>query len=74
MRTWNDWLARAVDAYGRVDVLVNNAGQGLHVPIEELDPADLRAVFELNVIAPLVRDADRVPVHAVASRPGPSST
>jgi NADP-dependent 3-hydroxy acid dehydrogenase YdfG len=47
-------VAATVDAFGRVDVLVNNAGQGLHVPVEELDPADLRAVFELNVVAPLV--------------------
>ena len=47
-------VARTIDDYGRVDVLVNNAGQGLHVPVEELDPADLRAVFELNVVAPLV--------------------
>jgi NADP-dependent 3-hydroxy acid dehydrogenase YdfG len=47
-------VARTVETYGRVDVLVNNAGQGLHVPLEELDPADLRAVFELNVVAPLV--------------------
>ena len=47
-------VARTVDTYGRVDVLVNNAGQGLHVPLEELDTVDLRAVFELNVVAPLV--------------------
>jgi NADP-dependent 3-hydroxy acid dehydrogenase YdfG len=47
-------VARTLDKYGRLDVLVNNAGQGLHVPLEELDPADLRAVFELNVVAPLV--------------------
>ena len=45
---------RTVDAFGRLDVLVNNAGQGLHVPLEELDPVDLRAVFELNVVAPLM--------------------
>jgi len=45
-------VARTIDTYGRVDVLVNNAGQGLHVPLDELDPVDLRAVFELNVIAP----------------------
>jgi NADP-dependent 3-hydroxy acid dehydrogenase YdfG len=43
----------AVDAYGCLDVLVNNAGQGLHVPLEAVDPADFRAVLELNVVAPL---------------------
>ena len=47
-------VQRALEAFGRVDVLVNNAGQGLHVPLEEVRPEDLRAVFELNVIAPLV--------------------
>ena len=47
-------VARTVDAYGKVDILVNNAGQGLHVSLEELDPVDLRAVFELNVVAPLI--------------------
>jgi len=47
-------VEKTVDAYGTIDVLVNNAGQGLHVPLEELDPVDLRAVFELNVVGPLV--------------------
>ncbi len=47
-------LARAGDVLGRIDVLVNDAGQGLHVPLEQLDPGDLRAVFDLNVFAPLV--------------------
>ena len=46
-------VARALATYGRIDVLVNDAGQGLHVPVLDLDPGDLRAVFELNVIAPL---------------------
>src|ERR1035441_3506466 len=53
---------RTVDAFGRLDVLVNNAGQGLHVPLEELDPVDLRAVFELNVVAPLGGMQTVVPV------------
>lgn len=44
----------AAGAFGRVDVLVNNAGQGLHVPLEEVDPADFRAILELNLVAPLV--------------------
>jgi short-subunit dehydrogenase len=47
-------VARTLENYGRLDVLVNNAGQGLHLPLEKVDPDDLRAVFELNVIAPLL--------------------
>jgi NADP-dependent 3-hydroxy acid dehydrogenase YdfG len=60
-------VTRTVETYGRVDVLVNNAGQGLHVPLEELNPADLRAVFELNVIAPLVGMQAVLPVMRAGS-------
>jgi len=52
----------AVEHYGRVDVLVNNAGQGLHVPVEDIDLDDLRAVFELNVIGALAALQAVVPV------------
>ena len=34
-------------------MLVNNAGQGLHLPLAEVDSDDFRAVWELNVLAPL---------------------
>jgi NADP-dependent 3-hydroxy acid dehydrogenase YdfG len=47
-------IERAVSAYGTVDVLVNNAGQGLHVPIEQIQLADLAAITELNVYGPLL--------------------
>ncbi|OUE22557.1 putative oxidoreductase [Clavibacter michiganensis] len=43
----------ALDAFGRIDVLVNNAGQGLQSSIEDLALDDLRAVLELNLVAPL---------------------
>ncbi len=46
-------VERTLDTHGRLDVLINDAGQGLHVPILQLDPEDLRAVCELNVMAPL---------------------
>jgi NADP-dependent 3-hydroxy acid dehydrogenase YdfG len=49
-----DALAQAaLDAFCRIDVLVNNAGQGLQSSIEDLALDDLRAVLELNLVAPL---------------------
>jgi short-subunit dehydrogenase len=46
-------VADVLTEHGRIDVLVNNAGQGLHVPLEDVDLDDFRAVLELNVVAPL---------------------
>jgi NADP-dependent 3-hydroxy acid dehydrogenase YdfG len=43
----------ALDAYGRIDVLVNNAGQGLQAEVERIALDDFRAVLELNLVAPL---------------------
>lgn len=43
-----------LERFGRVDALVANAGQGLHVPLEAVDAGDLRAVFDLNVVGPLL--------------------
>lgn len=42
-------IARA----GAIDVLVNNAGRGFYAPQMKIDLAELRALFELNVFAPL---------------------
>ncbi len=39
------------DHYGRLDVLVNNAGRGLHVPFEQIDLAEYRSLLELNVVS-----------------------
>jgi short-subunit dehydrogenase len=40
--------------HGRVDMLVNNAGQGLHLPLEQVSLEDLVAITELNFYAPLL--------------------
>jgi short-subunit dehydrogenase len=47
-------VAATLDHFGRVDVLVNNAGQGLHVPLEQVRLEDLAAITELNLYAPLL--------------------
>src|SRR5277367_6881826 len=39
----------AAARFGRIDVLVNNAGYGYLAAIEEGDDADIRAMFETNV-------------------------
>lgn len=53
-----DQVAKAVqtasEAFGRVDVLVNNAGQGLQASIDEIAPDDFRAILDLDLVAPLV--------------------
>jgi NAD(P)-dependent dehydrogenase (short-subunit alcohol dehydrogenase family) len=42
-------VAAAVDKFGRIDVLVNNAGYGYQATAEEGDEAEIRAQFDTNV-------------------------
>jgi short-subunit dehydrogenase len=47
-------IAAAADAeFGPVDVLVNNAGGGLHRPAGATTPAEVEALFAVHVLAPI---------------------
>jgi len=46
-------LVAQAAAHGGVDVLVNNAGRGFYASALQIDVAQLRDLFELNVVAPL---------------------
>lgn len=46
-------LARFVgDRFGRLDLLVNNAGLGIYKPVPDLEVAEFRAVIETNLVGP----------------------
>ena len=55
-------VARAVDRFGRLDVLVNNAGYGLIGAVEEVDEADARALLDTDLLGPLWLSQAAVPV------------
>ena len=46
-------VARTLEAFGRVDLLVNNAGFSLAGAIEQLSREDVRRTFEVNLLAGL---------------------
>lgn len=49
----DDFVRRTIDRFGRADILVNNAGVGLYVPASRASLEETRAMFELNVFAPI---------------------
>ena len=48
-----EWVEAAVQHFGRIDVLVNNAGNGNRVGLMEDDEDAIDALLEVNVKAPL---------------------
>ncbi len=55
----DDAVERITEEQGRIDAVVNNAGNSLVAPVEETDVEDARAQFDVNVHGPhrLVRAA-----------------
>lgn len=46
-------VRHGLDRFGRIDVLINNAGIGLRAPVETLEPVLLEEAFAVNVLGPL---------------------
>jgi len=48
--------------FGKVDVLINNAGQGIYGAVENTDIKNYKKVIDLNVIGPLVAMQEVIPI------------
>jgi short-subunit dehydrogenase len=46
-------IRRTLERWGRIDVLINNAGRGSYYSLAETSLSEARALFELNFFAPL---------------------
>lgn len=46
-------VASCLERFGRVDCLVNNAGSGRAIPVDEVTDADWQEQLDLNVMAPM---------------------
>lgn len=47
-------IDKTMEKHGRIDVLVNNAGQGIVAPVADLTVESLRQITDVNLIAPTV--------------------
>jgi NAD(P)-dependent dehydrogenase (short-subunit alcohol dehydrogenase family) len=60
-------VARALDTWGRLDVLVNNAGAGALLPLADASLEKIEGIFRVNVVGPSLLAAAALP-HLEAAR------
>ena len=53
---------RVLRHFGTIDVLINCAGRGYDAPIEQIDVAKYRDLFELDVVGPLIAMQLMIPI------------
>lgn len=59
-------ITSAHNHFGRLDGLVNNAGQSYGARVEEIDPEVFEQIFRLNVLAPIIAMQAVIPMMRTA--------
>jgi NAD(P)-dependent dehydrogenase (short-subunit alcohol dehydrogenase family) len=54
-------ISKAVEQWGRLDVLVNNAGAGAIMPLNEITPERVIDIFAINVLGPSLLAKEALP-------------
>ncbi len=55
-------VSLAAKYFGRIDILINNAGQGYDAPVEKTGIQTFRYIYDLNVIGPVVAMQQVIPI------------
>jgi short-subunit dehydrogenase len=55
-------VRQAMDFFGRIDILINDAGQGYDTPVERTDIGIFHYIFDLDVVGPLVAMKEAIPI------------
>ena len=55
-------VKQAYEHFGRVDILINNAGRGYDVPVERTDIEIFHYIFDLDVVGPVVAMKEAIPL------------
>jgi NAD(P)-dependent dehydrogenase (short-subunit alcohol dehydrogenase family) len=58
---WSRIVEQSIKTYGRLDTLINNAGDAVLKPITDLTPADLDYLMKLNLEGPFLGMQDVIP-------------
>ncbi len=55
-------VKQAYEHFGRIDILINNAGRGYDVPVEKTDIEIFHYIFDLDVVGPVVAMKEAIPL------------
>lgn len=55
-------VKKTFDHYGRVDVLINNAGQGYDSPVEKINSEIFKKIFALDLLSPVLAMKEVIPI------------